>query len=155
MKRSFLKDIFEDGFNPKKFIRDLIYENPTAFLPEEILSPELELTPILRRENREIKRNYWETPWGRLMLNPGVSNPRSKVAKEFRRKFRVPFPLFRDVLVRECEDANIFEIKDPIRVRVPTEFKILAALRILGRGNCAQDIEEFSGIKESTCFSIF
>lgn len=58
-----------------------------------------------------------------------------------------------------CENvlitSNVFEIKDPARVRVPIEFKILAALRILGRGNCVQDIEKFSGIAESTCLALF
>jgi hypothetical protein len=152
-KRSFLSEAFDGGVKFKAFVEDIIHEYAEAIVLDDL---DLEIERIHRRENRTKKKDYWtKTTWGRMLSNPGLSNPRCGIAKKFRRRFRVPYPLFRDVLVRECLDHNTFGIKDPVRVRVPLEFKILAALRILGRGNCADDIEEFSDIPESTCFAIF
>ena len=50
---------------------------------------------------------------------------------------------------------NLFGIKSISRVRVPLEFKILISLRILGRGNCFDEIGELAGAFESTCHSVF
>jgi hypothetical protein len=77
------------------------------------------------------------------------------MGKLFRRRFRIPFPVFKDVLVPLCRDANIFGTSVEAYVRVPLEFKILVSLRILGRGNVADDIFEMSKVPESTCNTIF
>jgi hypothetical protein len=74
--------------------------------------------------------------------------------RKFRRRFRVPYPLYQ-YIVSECNRVNLFNIKSESRVRVPTEFKVLIALRILGRGNCYDEISELSGSHESTCHAIF
>ena len=37
---------------------------------------------------------------------------------------------------------------------VPIEIKILIGLRMLARGNCADDIEEMSGVPMSTVYNI-
>ncbi len=50
-----------------------------------------------------------------------------------------------------CDQRNIFCSSRSI----PIEFKILVGLRILGRGNCADDVEEMSEIPESSCNFIF
>jgi len=85
--------------------------------------------------------------------DPELKNSFSKQAKKFRRRFRVTYPLFL-YIVDECKKANIFDI---VRHNhsYPIEIKILVALRILARGNCADDIEEMSGIPESTVYRIF
>ena len=49
---------------------------------------------------------------------------------------------------------NLFGIKSLSRVRDPLEFKILTSLRILGRGNCFNEIVEHAGAFESTCYSV-
>jgi hypothetical protein len=46
-------------------------------------------------------------------------------------------------------------MKDECRVRIPVEFKVLIALRILGLGNCLDDISELSCVSESTVHQIF
>lgn len=52
-----------------------------------------------------------------------------------------------------CIEKAIFKTKK--RSWIPIEFKILIALGILGRGNCCDDLNEFSSVGESTCNSIF
>ena len=68
--------------------------------------------------------------------------------RKFRRRFRVPFPLFQ-FIVSECERVNLFGIKSLSRVRAPLEFKILISLRIVGRGNCFDEIGELAGAFET------
>jgi hypothetical protein len=72
----------------------------------------------------------------------------------FRRRFRVPFPVFEHI-VSECNRVNLFNIKSESRVRIPTEFKVLISLRILGRGNCFDDISEMSNVFQSSVAHIF
>ena len=57
--------------------------------------------PKVVRISREIVKNYWETSWGLLINNPNVYNSNSYEGKKFRRRFRVPFPLFKDVILPE------------------------------------------------------
>jgi hypothetical protein len=74
------------------------------------------------------------------------------VGRKFRRRFRVPYDLF--IKIKElCMEKGIFQTK--IRSRIPIEFKILISLRILARGNCCDDLNEFSSVGESTCNYIF
>ena len=73
--------------------------------------------------------------------------------QKFRKRFRIPFALFRDWLVPICREQHIFKTtKSPI----PLEFKVLVALRIFDRNNTADDSNELSSgvIRESTCVSI-
>ena len=52
-----------------------------------------------------------------------------------------------------CKEINVFEMK--ISSRITIEFKILVALRILGRDNDCDTVSELSAISESTCNEIF
>ena len=67
----------------------------------------------------------------------------------FRRRLRVPFPVFKKI-VSECKRLNLFNINSESRVRVPTVFKVLISPRILGRGNCFDDISEMSNVLPSS-----
>ena len=49
----------------------------------------------------------------------------------------------------------MFEIKRQGSVIIPLEHKVLCCLRIIGRGNCLDDIAEFSCIPEQTIFKFF
>jgi hypothetical protein len=53
-------------------------------------------------------------------------------------------------IVERCKQAEIFG-----KTKIPYEFRILIGLRILGRGNCADDIFEICGIGQSTINSVF
>jgi hypothetical protein len=107
-----------------------------------------------KERKRKKKKNLWETTWGEWILDPAVNDPSSFEGKQFRLKFRVPFPLFEHI-VSLCNDCNLFNVRFPLMVRVDTEFKVLIALRILGRGNCIDDICEMSGVANSTVNAVF
>ncbi len=64
----------------------------------------------------------------------------------FRKRFRVPFELF-DQIVVICKnsgqfDSPLFDVTG--RGCVPLEIKILGVLRVLGRGSCFDDIAELT-----------
>jgi hypothetical protein len=89
-----------------------------------------------------------------MLLDPDTADVTTRAGKKFRRRFRVPFPIFTE-LVQMCNREAIFSIKR--KSRIPVECKIMACLRVLGRDNCADDIAELSGnmIGESTFYTIF
>jgi hypothetical protein len=105
----------------------------------------------IKRTRRETP-NYWESTWGRMLLDASLLEPTSFTAKKFRRRFRVPYPLFADVIMPLCREHGILRTE---RERIPLEFKVLAALRMLGRDSCSDSISELSMMGESTCNSVF
>jgi hypothetical protein len=98
--------------------------------------------------------NFAETPWGRDLRNDRIQDPRSPIGKRFRRRFRVPYPLFLS-LWAFCDENNIFGEKRKHRVLIPVEIKLLICLRLMGRGECTDTIEECSGVKIATVNKIF
>ncbi len=95
---------------------------------------------------RPYRNDYSNSQWWRLIHHPLVGDITSTYGKQFRRRFRVPYPLFLDLLVkakelgfkdRPCSAANIYGI--------PLELQILGVLRVLGRGTCFDGIEELTG----------
>ncbi|CAN0384411.1 unnamed protein product, partial [Discosporangium mesarthrocarpum] len=78
-------------------------------------------------------------------------------ALKFRRRFRVPFPFFEE-LVKEVESQGWLgpETADASdRPGIPLQLKVLAVLQILGRGNCLDDIQQLSGMSQSRAQSTF
>ena len=71
---------------------------------------------------------------------------------KFRRRFRVPYPLFPDVINPLCRQYGILKTQ---RERIPLELKLLSAFRIFGRDYCSDSISELSFIGESTINAIF
>ncbi len=53
------------------------------------------------------KIDLWQSSWGRLLSHASISDPHSWVAKKFRRRFRIPYSVFKNVLVPMCEQKNI------------------------------------------------
>jgi len=92
---------------------------------------------------RSAKRAKPDDPWAvnswlQLIRHPHVSDPTKTQGREFRRKFRVPFPVFEDI-VSKCketdEPAFNYSEKDAVGQRsVPLELKVLAVLRMLADG---------------------
>ena len=104
-----------------------------------------ESEPKIPREARKVV-DYWSTNWGKWMQQKEMLDPNSKIAKLFMLRFRIPFYLFQGYLVPKCEENKIFG-DYPSRVNsIPLEFKLLICLRILGRGNCYDDLSEFSSL---------
>ena len=108
--------------------------------------------PVRTRTTRRRSPNLWESGWGVLILSEAIKDPTSYEARMFRKRFRLPHPLFLK-FVDECKKANIFE--EAYSTKIAVEFKVLIGLRILGRDNCADDISEFLNIGESTVYPIF
>jgi len=121
---------------------------------------------ILRESHKQKRRrtgastdekvsSIWQSTWGKLISNPNVTDPDSFEGNKFRRRFRVPYPVFKELLVPLCHEKNIFNSNK--KSFIPTEFKVLIALlALLGRNNTADHCcEGMSGIGESTCNSIF
>ena len=105
-----------------------------------------------KRSSHDLRHDpdsLWGSAWGRMLCEKDLKDPSSWIAKKFRRRFRLPYSVFL-LLVQKCKHAQVFGAS-----RIPTEFKVMVALRILGRGNCADDINELSNIGESTCNVIF
>ena len=58
------------------------------------------------KQSRNVKMqitDYDNTSWGRLLNHPDISDPLSRQAREFRQRFRIPFRLFKDILVHQVE----------------------------------------------------
>ena len=94
-----------------------------------------------------------------MLLDLNIRDVNSPEGREFRRRFRLPAPFFLDWLVPQCKEANLFSAKLKLdgesMGHIPTEIKILIALRILARENVADDIAEMSSVGRSTCSNIF
>jgi hypothetical protein len=134
-------------------------------LEEEIISRDIEedieleeanQERINRTKRRSIKRltDFEDSYWFQMISNPLVADPKSREGRKFRRRFRLPFPLFQQ-LVKICEDFDIFECKYATKISVTA--RVLLCLRILGRDTCTDDIEELSSnlVAESTALAIF
>lgn len=91
---------------------------------------------------------YHLSPWGMMLVHPRTKIPNDrKGGKLFRKRFRVPFPLF-ERLVEMTRMNNWFkEGKDCCgQTAAPLELKMLGVLRVLGRGYCFDGIEELNFI---------
>ena len=113
-----------------------------------------EVTGPKRTRKRKEKIDFNNSSWGRLIADPEVNNPESTAGRTFRLRFRVPFPIFDKVLAPLMVTKNIFKADNKM-TRVPLKFKLLACLRILGRGLCFDDITDIIGIPVSTMHAIF
>ena len=96
--------------------------------------------------------NFRDTPWGKLLSNPLLLIPESYFARQFQRRFRLPYPLFLE-LVDDAKEFNIFEMNNPYstRLKIPIELKCMIALRMLGRDLCCDDVFELSYVPLSSC----
>ncbi|KAJ1439688.1 hypothetical protein B484DRAFT_443840 [Ochromonadaceae sp. CCMP2298] len=104
------------------------------------------------RESHGRTKDLWSSTWGRMLKNPFLNDPKHWVHRDFVRRFRLPYQLFKQLLV-ECEEVNLFDTKR--RGKIPIEFKVLIGLRILARDSCADDLDELLNIGGSTINTIF
>ena len=78
---------------------------------------------------------YETSTWGYMLSNPRSQDPSDrKDGQLFRRRFRVPFPVFLDIVKMTRENKWFSEKEDAVGIKAaPLELKILAVLRVLGR----------------------
>jgi hypothetical protein len=101
--------------------------------------------------------DYRTSVWGQMLADGEYRVLGSKANRDFRRRFRVPAPTFHQ-LVEMCDTHNVFECSTrdaTARIGVPLELKVLACLRVLGRGAVFDDIEELSCMSKSTAHRSF
>ena len=92
----------------------------------------------------ELRPIYNNSTWGQMLLNPRIKDPADrKGGILFRRRFRVPFPMFEQI-VKLVRDKKWFSERPDAtgRVAAPLELKVLGVLRVLGLGYCFDGIEE-------------
>lgn len=132
-------------------------ENMMPELFNDTTKKQQEMKPKKKKKKRKrlTKIDLYNTEWMLALKNPEINDEYSPVATTFRRRFRIPFIIFNDWIVPICKQYNIFNIKEETKVKVPIEMKVMIALRILGRGNCADDIQEMSKVPCSTIHVIF
>lgn len=116
----------------------------------EDFEEELKAVPeyVYRQRKWEERPPYNMSPWGRMLVHPRTKDPTDrKGGKLFRRRFRVPFPLFERITELTRMNGWFSEEKDCAgRSAAPLELKILGVLRVLGRGYCFDGIEELNFI---------
>jgi hypothetical protein len=158
---------FQDHVNDEKYDREAAERRMDAAseadIEEEIIFDAIHqlevrdrLNPPRRRQRLDVNRpkTFAETLYGQMIQHPDVNNPGKKMGKEFRRKFRLPFPLFQH-LVALCREHNIFARK--ISSKIPIEGKVLIGLRMLGSGAHTSIIADCTSLffGQSTVLNIF
>jgi hypothetical protein len=97
-----------------------------------------------RKQREELEReDFQNAPWQRMIDSGSYRNPRTRHGLHFRRRYRVPAPLF-DYIVEKAVSGRWFQeyekgcgATDALGRPIPSlHVKILSSLRILGTG-CA------------------
>ena len=94
----------------------------------------------------------WETgSWWRMLADASLKQPGSLAARKFRRRFRLPYPMFVDLCTQFKDNGWLQTAEyDAVGKRtIPFSLKLLAALRHIGRGVCFDDLEDMSQVSES------
>jgi hypothetical protein len=118
-----------------------------------------------RRRNLEPKSN---APWQRMLDRAeepsGVSNPESIDGRYFRRRFRIPYEMFKALIKTMLDDnwfPGDFEADGKGRccsvgIRgASLQVKVLSVLRVLGRGICFDELYDGSGLSESVLSTFY
>ena len=102
---------------------------------------------------------WQQVKWLQLISDPTVNDPTSRSGKDFRKNFRVQYPLFVK-MVQMCKETD-----DPLfnysttdaagSPSIPLELKILAVLRTLGGGLKFNDASEMSGYMSMSSLNSF
>jgi len=111
--------------------------------------------PKTTRKRRKIDfQHYNNSAWSVQLRNPDLDDPTSSAAALFRRRHRIPYAIFKQILklaeawfppaIREGAAARFGTVV------VPMQLKILGVLRTLGRGQCFDTSAEFSNASEET-----
>ena len=100
--------------------------------------------------------DYSQSAWALFLRREGVDDPTHKNGKLFRRRFRVPYPLYLELVHRLSEEDDFEDKADATgKPSAPLHLKILASLRVLGRGECFDTCYELSNIHAETLRTFF
>ena len=101
--------------------------------------------------------NYMDSTWGKILRDKKFRDPTMRRGgKLFRRRFRVPYPMFLELVKITRENKWFSEGPDCTgRPSAPLELKVLAVLRVLGRGYCFDGVEELCFISAEVLRNFF
>ena len=115
-------------------------------------------------QRRSPKKNKDVDPWRnnawlQLLQDNQVKDPKTRQGKDFRRRFRVPYPVF-ERIVQICRTTGEFIFNySPVDVTgqlsIPLELKILAVLRMLGDGTKFMTGSELSSFMSEATLNKF
>ena len=71
-----------------------------------------------------------------------LSDPQSRASRTFRKRFRVAWKFFREVLLPWTREKFPFKPDAAGSLEIPTEFKLLGGLRVLSRSAHFDDLAE-------------
>ena len=116
----------------------------------ELVEKELDKVKLKLFVPRKVEQRpiYSNSTWGQMLINPRIKDRSDKKGGVlFRRRFRIPYPMFEQI-VQLIRKKKWFSEKPDItgRVGAPLELKVLGVLRVLGKGCCFDGIEELSFI---------
>ena len=79
-----------------------------------------------------------------MLSNPRSQDPSDRMGGHlFRRRFRIPFPVFQEIVKMTRGQQWFSEGENAVGIKVaPLELNIFAVLRVLGRGYCFDGVEE-------------
>lgn len=160
--------IFDEGDDIDSFVDDFVYsEESYRFVHDQIMNKDGTVRKVRRfdysRGERKLKSNVspWEiVPWLIDLSNPNVRDPSKREGKEFRRKFRVPYPVFQDILMltKDIPDRAFHHLPRTVTGAwvIPLELKILMVLRVQAGGLKFVDAAELTGyMTEGTACAFF
>ncbi len=118
------------------------------------------------------RRRVWEpkanAPWQKMLdkaeAAKGVSDPDSIDGRYFRRRFRIPYSMFKALIKTILDDAwfpGDFEAdgqgkRCSVGIRgASLQVKVLSVLRVLGRGVCFDELYDGSGLSESVLSTFY
>ena len=95
------------GYFPiyRKWFLPLIAEEAADGIEEQGVREERKRNVI------QTSTNLWETNWGKTLLIPATADIETWEGKKFRRRFRMDYRMFREVLVPMCKEINVFEME--------------------------------------------
>ncbi len=131
------------------------------FSPEQ-LSFKLFSTSLLFKRKRKSQKqkqkrrhytrpNYSDSCFGRMLARADCRDPSTRDGKLFRRRFRVPYPVFEEVLGL-CNEHQLFGVSSQDHrgiASVPSELKLLGVLRVLGKGCDFDDVAMSTNMSET------
>jgi len=107
----------------EQIVEDLIVghisRNAHLYMPNDM--PEVGKQPRFKSS----KTDYWDSTWGRMLVDPETQDPSSRAGKLFRLRFRLPWELFNNFLVPMVEEAAWWPPRTSKVARVSLDFKIL------------------------------
>jgi hypothetical protein len=130
-----------------------------------------EIVSLKQKGKRRMKRHMEpksSAPWQRMLdraeESNGVSVPDSIDGRYFRRRFRIPYKMFK-ALIQVMLDDNWFPGDFEAdgagkccklgKQGASLQVKVLSVLRVLGRGVCFDELYDGSGLSESITSTFF